>query len=407
MRGMNESLSLGQRIAWYRRRRGIPQEVLADRVQRTTDWLSKIENNRIELDRLSIIKKLADALDVTVGDLLAEPKLMDWTPDSGQKTVPALRDVLMDYRQLSPLLGAGAIEEPPPIDELRHDLDEVMQAYQASRYGAMVRSLPFLLAETQAAVHAYSGDDLQAARSLLALSYQAVAAILTKLGEQDLAWIAADRGLVAAQQAGDTTVVGSLFRSVIHTLQSTGRYAPAIQLTRDAASYLQPGLGSASPECVSVYGMLFLAGSMASSRLGDRQTTKIFLTEAEEAAKRLGRDANYLWTAFGPTNVAIHRVATASELGDAQVAIDIGSKIDTSGLPVERQIRHRLELARSYSAWNRRENALSLVLEAECRAPEQVRYHFLSRLLVQSWVAQQRGIPNRKLTELARRLHVV
>ena len=33
-------------------------------------------------------------------------------------------------------------------------------------------------------------------------------------------------------------------------------------------------------------------------------------------------------------------------------------------LPIERKVRHTLELARSYSVWNRREEALSLVLDA-------------------------------------------
>lgn len=60
---------------------------------------------------------------------------------------------------------------------------------------------------------------------------------------------------------------------------------------------------------------------MAAARAEDRATTRTFLTEADAAAGRLGRDANHLWTAFGPTNVAIHRVATAGELGDVRVAI--------------------------------------------------------------------------------------
>ena len=58
MRGMTESLTIGERVAFYRRRRGLSQEVVAGLVGRTEDWLSKIENNRAELDRLSVIRKL-------------------------------------------------------------------------------------------------------------------------------------------------------------------------------------------------------------------------------------------------------------------------------------------------------------------------------------------------------------
>ncbi|WP_237540196.1 MULTISPECIES: helix-turn-helix transcriptional regulator [unclassified Streptomyces] len=105
---MTETLSIGERVAWYRRRHGVPQEVLAGLVGRTADWLSKVENGRIELDWLSVIKSLADALDVQLGDLLAEPSLLDWTPDILGGTVPKLREALMDYKQMSPLLASDS-----------------------------------------------------------------------------------------------------------------------------------------------------------------------------------------------------------------------------------------------------------------------------------------------------------
>jgi hypothetical protein len=47
-------------------------------------------------------------------------------------------------------------------------------------------------------------------------------------------------------------VIGSLFRSVTHSLLSNGRYAEAVQLTQDAASYLQPGLAKATPGYLSL-----------------------------------------------------------------------------------------------------------------------------------------------------------
>ncbi len=106
MRGLSDTLSVGERVAWYRQRRGMSQEVLAGLVGRTTDWLSKIENNRIDLDRLSVLQSLASALDVTVGDLIGEPLLLDWSADSGRSTVPALRTALMDYRQITHSWGA-------------------------------------------------------------------------------------------------------------------------------------------------------------------------------------------------------------------------------------------------------------------------------------------------------------
>lgn len=132
MRGMGTDLTIGERIAWYRRRRGMSQEVLAGRVGRTVDWLSKIENNRIGLDRLSVIKEVAAVLDVTVGDLLAEPSLMEWPSGTGQRTVPALRDALMSYRQITPLLGDVQIDKRPNLDSLTRGVEEAWEDYQAS-----------------------------------------------------------------------------------------------------------------------------------------------------------------------------------------------------------------------------------------------------------------------------------
>ncbi|MEU9606299.1 helix-turn-helix transcriptional regulator [Streptomyces sp. NPDC048057] len=404
---MTENLTIGERVAWYRRRRGLSQEVLAGLVGRTTDWLSKAENNRIELDRLSVITSLAGALDVSLGDLLAEPTLMEWSNDSGRRTVPALREALMDYKQLTPLLGPATNDEPPALIDLRANVEEILDAYQASRYGFATRRLPLVLSDALAAARAYSGRKGEEAHALLALTYQGAAMVLGKVGESELAWIAADRGLAAAQHSGQSAVTGSLFRAVAHCLLATGRFVPAVQLVNDAAAVMQPGLATANDEYLSVYGTLFLAGAMAAARAEDRATTQTFLREADEAAQRLGADANHLWTAFGPTNVAIHCVATAGELGDIQIAADLGQRIDTSDLPVERRVRHNLEVARALSAWNRTDEALATLLDAEQAAPEQVRHHYLSRELVIGWIRGTRGRPSQPVADLARRLGVV
>ncbi len=318
---MTENLTVGERVAWYRRRRGMSQEVLAGLIGRTADWLQRAENNRIQLDRLSVIRSLAEVLDISIGDLIGEPTLLDWTADSRTQTVPALRAVLMDYSQLSALLASSESDtEPPALDHLARQVDAIFEAYQHSRFGYVTAQAPRLLQDTVTAARAADGDDAIRAYELLALSYQAAASVLTKLGEADLAWIAAERGLTAAQRTDSKVILGSLFRSVAHTLLSTGRFQPAVQLVNRAAAVLGDELGTADGPMLSVYGSLFLTGAMAASRAEDRPTTRTFLQEAQQAASRLGADANYMWTAFGPTNVAIHQVNTAMELGDVQIA---------------------------------------------------------------------------------------
>jgi len=406
MRGMTSTLTIGERIAWYRQRRGLSQEVLAGLVGRTTDWLSKVENGRIELDRLSVLRALAQQLDIALGDLLDEPSLMEWTRDSGRVTVPGLRSVLMDYRQITDLAQHEDLDEAPTIEQLKLDVEDVWNAYQASRFGYVTNTLVRLIPAFKMAAYTYTDADRTLAYGRLALLYHVAASTLTKLGEPDLAWNASDRGVQAAQLSENPVIIGSLLRSVAHSLLSTGDYAEAIRLTRDAADFYQPHLTKPSATMLSVYGTHLLAGSMAAARHDDRATAREFLDEASVAARRLGRDSNKLWTAFGPTNVAIHQVSTAMELGDVQIAVDLGPGLDTSGVPTERRARHALEVSRALSSTNKRDEALSTLLAAEQLAPEQVRYHFLSRNLVQTWIRTQRGKPSYQLSQLAQRLNV-
>ncbi len=406
MRGQTTNLTIGERIAWYRQRRGMPQEVLAGRVGRTADWLSKIENGRIQLDRLSVLRLLAQALDVALGDLIGEPSLLEWTADSGRRTVPALRAVLMDYRSLTEVASKDHTGEPASLDLLRREVDDMWSAYQDARVGYVTNRLVSVIPVAKHAVLAYDGQDRRVAFGRLALTYHLAATVLTKLGEADLAWSASDRGIDAAQQSENPIIIGSLLRSVAHSLMATGAYAEAVSLTHDTAAFFQPHLRKAGRTMLSLYGTALLVGSMASARDDDRSTAREFLSEAEAVANRMGGDDNRLWTAFGPTNVAIHRVSTSMELGDVQVAVALGPDLDTSAVPTERRVRHSLEVARALSAANRREEALRMILAAEDTAPEQVRYHYLSRHLVQTWVRTQKGKPDFHLAGLAKRLNV-
>lgn len=403
---MTNNLTIGERVAWYRRRRGVSQAVLADMVGRTEDWLSKIENNRIELDRLSVIKRLAQALDVSIGDLLCEPSLVEWTADATGRTLPALRDALMDYRQIT-VLPRGTVESGPPrLNDVRGRVDALWAGYQDAKFGYVTQTLPGVLREAQHAVDASTADYALRAHAQLALAYQVAATTLTKFGETDLAWIAADRGLTHARSSENPVVSASLLRAVIHALLSNGRYGESVTLTEQAAAHIADTVDLTTPTGLSVYGAVFLAGSMAASRLDDPPATRTFLKEAEHLAGRLGYDGNHLWTAFGPTNVAIHQVSTAVELGNVQIAVELGPRVNTAGLPIERRVRHSLEVARAFSAWKRSDDALATLLDAEAEAPEQVRYHFIPRQLVLTWMRNLKGKPSYHLAALAQRLRV-
>ena len=63
-------LSFGAHIARLRRRRGLSQVVCAGLIGRTEDWLSKVENDHITIDRLSVLRQLAQVLRVDLTTLI-------------------------------------------------------------------------------------------------------------------------------------------------------------------------------------------------------------------------------------------------------------------------------------------------------------------------------------------------
>src|SRR5437870_5669473 len=72
MKGVGLELSIGERVAFYRRRRGLTQQALSGLVGRTPSWVEKVENGRAPLDRISVVRELARALDVSLHDLLPD-----------------------------------------------------------------------------------------------------------------------------------------------------------------------------------------------------------------------------------------------------------------------------------------------------------------------------------------------
>jgi transcriptional regulator with XRE-family HTH domain len=71
---LDDEATVGDRIAYYRKRRGMSQEVLCGLVGgRSTEWLRQIENNKREVDKLSTIVAVAEALRISPSALLPGP----------------------------------------------------------------------------------------------------------------------------------------------------------------------------------------------------------------------------------------------------------------------------------------------------------------------------------------------
>ncbi|CCH33908.1 hypothetical protein BN6_66710 [Saccharothrix espanaensis DSM 44229] len=317
-----------------------------------------------------------------------------------------LRDALTEYRFDVPGRGpAGTRGAYAELRDLKRDLKAAFDAYQQSRFTIAASRVSTLLADVRLVSEECSESDQDEVFGVLALSYQAAASVLVKVGEADLAWVAAERGLTVAMRSGHLAVQGSLVRSVAFSLLSTGRLEPAMRLIDSGARLLEPEIGKGSTT-LSVYGMLFLAGAMAAARFGDSARTVDYLHEASSAADRLGRDANDLWTAFGPTNVAIHRVNTAAELGDIKTVLDSTLQLDSPVIPMERRVRYFLDIARAHSLVGHHEEALGTVIKAERMAPDHVRQHHLARKVVATLIQSSPRKSGVELEKLAQRVGI-
>ncbi|MFD0853154.1 helix-turn-helix domain-containing protein, partial [Actinomadura adrarensis] len=104
---MDETTTIGSRVAKFRKARGMSRKELAGSVGHSAEWLKSVELGRRQLDRYSTITALADALEVHVTALLGVPH-EGGSPEQqrAHMAIPRLRRVLL--RSEMPPRAVGA-----------------------------------------------------------------------------------------------------------------------------------------------------------------------------------------------------------------------------------------------------------------------------------------------------------
>jgi transcriptional regulator with XRE-family HTH domain len=407
-----DELPIGRRVAYWRGRRKMSQQVFADRLGKSKSWVDKVERGVRRLDKFSVVYDIADVLQVDVQLLLGKDP--DRRPESvnciDQLEVEEIRAALERYDQIGAFPDNWA--EPPSLQEMRKAVGHAWLTYQHARYGMLARALPKLLRDAQAADAAYASDDEAAAAAhLLGQVYQIGSSVLRKLGEHELAWLAADRGIAVAQRADDPLLAGTATCRVGGALLALGRARAALEVNVNIANRLAPDAngGPMTPERLSVYGMLLLQGAMAAARIGDSATVRDLVHGAEEAATQLGGDHNHYWTCFGPTNVQLHRAAASVELGEGRAAVETHAHIDPAGfggLLPERRAHHYLDLARGYAQLGEVDRASEMLLEGDRLAPSEIRCRPIAHEVLTDVLRRTRGAPPPPIAELAEHMGV-
>jgi transcriptional regulator with XRE-family HTH domain len=404
-----DELPIGRRVAYWRGRRKMSQQVFADRLGKSKSWVDKVERGVRRLDKFSVVYEIADVLSVDVQLLLG--KDVERRPETqnciDQVEVEEIRAALERYDQMSAFFHA--VPHSPPLPEMRKAVSHAWLTYQHAKYGVLARTLPKLLRDAQAADSAHaSGAEARDAAHLLGQVYQIASSALRKVGEHELSWLAADRSIAVSQRAGDQLLAGLASYRVGSALLALGRVRPALEVNVNIANRLAPCQDRA-PERLSVYGMLLLNGAMAAARIGDSATVRDLIAGADQAAMAIGGDHNHYWTSFGPTNVQLHRCATAVELGDGRLAVETHERLDADGFAAmlpERRAHHYLDIARGYAQIGDIDKASDMLLEGDRLAPSEIRCRPLAHEVLSDVLRRTRGTPPAPIAELAEQMGV-
>ncbi|MFG1914639.1 helix-turn-helix domain-containing protein [Micromonospora sp. NPDC048898] len=356
-----DDLPIGRRVARWRVRRSMTQQQLADRLRRSKSWVDKVERGVRALDRYSVIHEVAEVLRVDPEVLLGQQPQR--TPVGALDGVDDIRAALARYDTPEPTRQA--------TEEARRQVGHAWLTYQHAHYTQLVRVLPGLL------------DVVQGVRApeLRVQTYRITSALLVKLGEADLGWLAADRAMAVA--GDDPALAATAAVSVGQALRASGRDRLALAATLAAANRVRP---QRSPGEWAVGGTLLLQAALAAAGCGEhRRADELTDRAAGVAANLRGYDDEHR-TSFGPVAVELIRVLLAAQRGDAAEAVRRHSTVvrreGWRRLPAEYRGAYLLDVARAYLRVGDLRGAARALVDADHVAAAEVRCRPLARTVI-------------------------
>jgi transcriptional regulator with XRE-family HTH domain len=375
--------STGARIAQYRKLRSLTQRGLAMRAHVSYSTLTKVESGHA-IASPAVLAALARALSVNVTQLTGQPYVTELREAGLEELVEPLR-LALDAYDLGPT-GDVAPRDPDQVEaDVRARCHEVMVD---GLVGKVAAELPGLLDELGAMIDNPNPRTWRA----LAHAYRCVQHVASKWGYRDLAVVALDRMGWAAEKGDDALVAALRFHERAHEHLRAGQYRHGQTLltraeqTADSAPH--------ALERTALLGQVHLAASIHTARSGDDSGTDDHLQTAAELAQRAGEVPHVFWLSFGPTNVALHQVATLIERDRHDEAV---TTADSLPLPHDwhptRLAHHAMDLSRSHVAMGRPGRAMECLDDARRLAPQITRFHPTTRQTVEHLLATRRRVP--------------
>lgn len=292
-------------------------------------------------------------------------------PDLYEQSTPHLGAERAGVAELETTVMAGFAppatpDGPAPSDDLTARVAEVAELQRHGRYDASSDRLPTLIEDLR--VHSADGDE--AVFRLLSRAYGCAAICLHRLGSP-VAQHAGERAATTARQSGDPLLAAAADIEVGNRLVHRGAYRAALRLNaqaRDSVTDLP-----ATVDTLSVLGHSHLGAAIITARAGDPNTSADHLHAAQQYAAHVPDGNDRYDTAFSPSNVTMHRVAAAVELGDGTTALSRNAPV-TAAMP-SRRAHHHVDVARARLLHGDRDGTLAELNAARTTAPQLTRHH--------------------------------
>lgn len=394
---------VGRQVRTIRARRGISQQVLADRAGLSRSAIAKYENGLRPVDSRRTLLALASALGVTIGDLTGsqEQEKLDPATAGFHAVVPDIETVLWAQGDVTDT------RPPRSLDELTTDARRATRLRHDCDYATLGPMLVPML--TDAYRHARDTGTERAYDVLGTVAY-GVASALRARGHHALAWSAAEEAQRAAVHVGGAAPVAAaaFIRGQI-LLSRPGALPTALSTTVGTAGKLSADVRTVGE--IETYGMLHLQGSIVAATMGS--DPEPHLAEAAEQAGRLTAARPNTSVArnesFGPANVALWRMSAAIEQREAGRVLELAPRLDPTELPNEgRKAQYFVEIGRAHAMRRNYRESLYALLRAEHAAPQHVRTLTPVRELVGHMMrSARRDLTSGDLGKLAHRVGVV
>ncbi|WP_255700003.1 helix-turn-helix domain-containing protein [Micromonospora sp. NBRC 110038] len=368
MSGRDE-VPIGRRMAELRARRGMSQQVFADRIGKSKSWVDKVERGVRTLDRLSVIETVAAALGVTPTILLTGKPRRESVTDT-DAAVERIRAALARHDP------PGADADSPTARQLDDRAGHAWAAYRNGHHAQVLRALPDLLAATRHTTRAEPAADPPVR------VYRLTAQTLVKLGQPHLAWLAADRAMTAATGDPHRTALAAVSLAQALRALHRGRLAQTAALT--AVHQLAPAAHDRPPD-PGLAGTLLLEAALAAASYRDAATAHDLTERAAHLAA--AHDGHHQGDgdgiAFGSAAVTLARALVATHLGDHHQAVTIHGYA-TSGdswhqLPAEHRAAHLIDIARAHLDLGDPRAAGRALIAADQIAPAEARTRPVAR----------------------------